>query len=299
MIVNQANLRGLDISYSTAFNKSLEETKTFFQEIATVVPSSSAENSYKWLGQLPMLRKWIGERTIQNIAAHGYSIKNEKFEDTISVPRTEVEDDQYGVYTPSFAMLGEAAAKHPDLLCIEALKSGFVNACYDGKPFFSEEHPTFDEGKTSNMSHFKLDATEYEKARMAIMSFLGEEGRSLGIIPDLLVVSPHNEKTARLILEADQINGTTNVLKGTAKLLVVPELADKKDYWFLLATNKFLKPIIYQDREKVKLVSKIKDDDDNVFMRDEYIWGVSVRSNAGYGFWQMAFGSDGTEQGAG
>ena len=29
----------------------------------------------------------------------------------------------------------------------------------------------------------------------------------------------------------------------------------------------------------------------------EFVWGADGRSNAGYGFWQMAYGSDGTARG--
>lgn len=43
MIVNQANLHGLTVGYSTAFNKSLEETQANYQKVATVVPSSTGE----------------------------------------------------------------------------------------------------------------------------------------------------------------------------------------------------------------------------------------------------------------
>ena len=110
---------------------------------------------------------------------------------------------------------------------------------------------------------------------------------------DLLVVPPALEETARLILEADQIDGTTNVLKGTAKLHVEPALAEHPEYWFLLCTNRFLKPFIYQLRKKIKFTSLTRDTDENVFMLDEYLYGADGRSNAGYGFWQMAYGSTG------
>lgn len=143
----------------------------------------------------------------------------------------------------------------------------------------------------------KLSADSYEAARTAIMSVTGDKGKSLNLVPNLLVVSPANEKAARLILKADQIEGTTNVYKDTAELMVATELADKPDAWFLLCTNKFLKPFIFQKRKPVKLTALTKDDDENVFMRDEFIWGADGRSNAGYGFWQMAYGSDGTAQG--
>ena len=146
----------------------------------------------------------------------------------------------------------------------------------------------------SNMTTEKLSTDAYVEARAAMMGLLGDQGKSLNIVPNLLVVSPANEKMGRLILEADQIEGTTNVLKGTAELLVVTELADQPDYWFLLATQKALKPIIYQKRKPIKLTSKTNDNDDTVFMKDQFIWGADGRSNAGYGFWQMAYGSTGT-----
>lgn len=301
MIVNQANLRGLNVSYSAAYNKAFEGGGKNYEKIATTVPSATAETNYKWLGQMPQMREWIGEREIQSLSAYDYTIKNKKFEMTISVPRDDIEDDQYGIYTPLFSNMGESAAQHPNILCFEALKAGFKDRCYDGKPFFAENHSSGEGGKTkaSNLSHEKLSADSYETARAAIMSITGDKGKSLNLVPDLLVVSPANEKTARLILKADVINGTTNVLKDTADLLVATELADKPYAWFLLCTNRFLKPIIFQNRKPIKLTSLTKDDDNNVFMRDEFVWGADGRSNAGYGFWQMAYGSDGEDDSKG
>lgn len=301
MIVNQASLKGLNVSYSAAYNKAFEGVKSNYEKIATTVPSTTAETNYKWLGQIPQMREWIGDREIQSLSAYDYIIKNKKFEMTVSVPRDDIEDDQYGIYTPLFSNMGESAAQHPDILCFDALKAGFTEKCYDGKTFFAEDHPSGEGGKkkVSNLSHDKLDADSYEAARTAMMSITGDKGKSLNLVPNLLVVSPANEKAARLILKADQINGTTNVLKDTAELLVATELADTPDTWFLLCTNRFLKPIIFQKRKAIKMTSLTKDDDQNVFLRDEFVWGADGRSNAGYGFWQMAYGSDGTEQSQG
>lgn len=297
MIVNQGSLAGLNTSYSAAFNKSFESVQTNYQRIATTVPSTTSETNYAWLGQIPQMREWIGEREIQNLSAYDYTIKNRKFEMTVAVPRDAIEDDQYGVYTPSFSNMGFSAAQHPDLLCFEALKNGFMEKCYDGKPFFATNHPSGEAGSVavSNMTHEKLDADAYEEARTSMMMLTGDKGKSLNLVPDLLVVSPANEKAARLILKADTINGTSNILKDTAELLVATELADKPQAWFLLCTKQFLKPLIFQKRRDMKLTAKTKLEDDNVFLRDEYLWGVDGRSNVGYGFWQMAYGSDGTE----
>jgi phage major head subunit gpT-like protein len=61
--------------------------------------------------------------------------------------------------------------------------------------------------------------------------------------------------------------------------------------WFLLDTRRFLKPLIYQERKKPHFDRLDRSDDANVFMRRQYLYGVDCRSNAGFGFWQMAYGS--------
>jgi phage major head subunit gpT-like protein len=62
--------------------------------------------------------------------------------------------------------------------------------------------------------------------------------------------------------------------------------------WFLLDVNQVIKPIILQVRRDFgQLVSKDRPDDDNVFLRNEYVYGVDARMNVGYSFWQFAWGS--------
>ncbi|MDE7010744.1 MAG: Mu-like prophage major head subunit gpT family protein, partial [Oscillospiraceae bacterium] len=58
--------------------------------------------------------------------------------------------------------------------------------------------------------------------------------------------------------------------------------------------NRPVKPLIYQQRKKAKFVSKTQETDENVFMKKQFLYGADSRGNAGFGFWQMAYGSDGT-----
>jgi phage major head subunit gpT-like protein len=57
-------------------------------------------------------------------------------------------------------------------------------------------------------------------------------------------------------------------------------------------TSKVIKPFIFQRRKDYTFVAKDQDGDDNVFMRNEYVYGVEARVNAGYGLWQLAYGSN-------
>lgn len=292
MIVNPQALRGIYVGFNTLFNKVFAEQTTFYQRVATVVPSTTSEETYAWLGDIPGMREWIGDREIKSLTAHSYTIRNKDWEMTIGVPRNAVEDDGLGVYNPRVQMMGHSAATHPDELVFGLLLKGFTEPCYDGKPFFAEDHAVgFD--SVSNVGTDPLSMKAYTKARAAIMSMKNDEGRSLNLIPDLLVVPPALEEVAREILIADTINGTKNTMRGTAEVLVVPQLAEKDTAWYLLCTSRPLKPLLYQLRKKPEFVSKTAVTDDNVFMKKEFLYGCDCRDNAGFGFWQMAYASSG------
>ena len=59
--------------------------------------------------------------------------------------------------------------------------------------------------------------------------------------------------------------------------------------WYLLATQRPIRPLVFQTREAVKLVSMIQETDENVFMRKSYRYGVDYRGNVAYGLWQLAY----------
>jgi phage major head subunit gpT-like protein len=61
--------------------------------------------------------------------------------------------------------------------------------------------------------------------------------------------------------------------------------------WYLVDSSQLMMPIIYQEREKFKMVRKDRDEDDNVFDANELVYGVDGRCNAGYGLWQLCFAS--------
>lgn len=205
MVINQTNLKDLYTGFSTAFNKSYDETPVHYTQIAMTVPSETRDTTYGWLGQIPSMREWIGSREIQNLIAYDYTIKNKTFELTTKIPVNDIADDQYGIYTPLVCEMGLSAKAHPDTLIFDLLGHGFTEKSYDKVPFFSNSHPL---GKStqSNMGTRKLNAASYAEARCKMMAVKGEHNRTLNIIPDLLVVAPQNEAAARELLFADLIS---------------------------------------------------------------------------------------------
>ncbi|HRJ70253.1 MAG TPA: Mu-like prophage major head subunit gpT family protein [Beijerinckiaceae bacterium] len=141
MIINRGNLTGLTTGFRTNFQNAFDGVTPTWPRVATLVSSNTAAEEYPWLGAFPRMRKWVGDRVVKNLAANGYRIVNEKFEDTVGVKRDSIEDDQFGVYKPMFEGLGRAVAEFPDELVYAKLAKGFTENCYDGQFFFDTDHP--------------------------------------------------------------------------------------------------------------------------------------------------------------
>lgn len=155
MIINQSNLAILNQCFSAAFKAGLTNATPMWSQCASLVPSNTSEQKYGWLGRITKFREWIGERQHQNLVAHDYAIKNKTWEDTIEVLREEIEDDQFGVYSPVAQQIGQDAALHPDELVFGLLKAGFTTPCYDGQYFFDTDHPVGAPGNQTSVSNFQ------------------------------------------------------------------------------------------------------------------------------------------------
>lgn len=71
-----------------------------------------------------------------------------------------------------------------------------------------------------------LDVAGYGAARVAMLNFKADNGKPLGIMPNLLLVGPSNEKAALDVVQAERLaNGADNVYRNTAKVVTCPWLA--------------------------------------------------------------------------
>ncbi len=221
--LTRERLDAVNTGFKAIFQKAFDAAAPTFSKFTEMVNSTAAVETYAWLGQIPGMKEWVGERNIKRLEAEAYMLRNKKFEDTVAVGRDAIEDDTVGLYAPAIKGMAVAAAEHPEELSYQALKAGFTSPCYDGQNFFDTDHPVTVDGEEVSVSNMQP-----------------------GVGPA----------------------------------------------WFLLCTDRPVKPIIYQDRVKAELV--IHDDpakSDRVFMQDEFLYGTRSRGAAGYAYWQMAFGS--------
>jgi phage major head subunit gpT-like protein len=283
-----ANIRALRTDIHREFRGGFDTTPVIYPEIATTVPSSTSKNDYFWMTQLPQMREWVGSRVVQNLSLHGYAIENKDWELTLGVRRNDIEDDNLGIYTPIAQQFGESARLHPDELILTLLQNGHTQLCFDGQYFFDVDHPvnSVDAGSGVYSNYYTstaLTPTNYGIVRSSMLSLKSENGKSLRVIPNLLVVPPALEVTARRITDVQQeANGAGNPFFGTARTVVIPELAGQDTTWYLLNTNRVIKPFIFQTRRPLAFVTKNQITEEVVLIENEVRFYADARYNAGF-----------------
>lgn len=142
-LITAALLQALNTGLRANFRDGFASMRdvAFYNMVATTVPSTSVSNTYGWLGDFPRLREWVGDRVVKDIKENGYTITNRLFESTLGVQRTQIEDDQFGHYSPIAMSIGQEAGQHPDVLLNDLIAAGFATVCYDGQFFFDTDHP--------------------------------------------------------------------------------------------------------------------------------------------------------------
>jgi phage major head subunit gpT-like protein len=319
MQINQSTLAALFKGYRTLFLEAYQGAAPSWQEVALRTASASAQEIYHWLGSVPGMRELIGKVVIQNLSASNYAITNKEFESTVGVKQADIERDAYGIYSPLMSSMGIAAQQEQDLLVANLLVNGFATNDYTGTPFFANNKPhepnNTKSKKFSNLLTTTLTPASYQTAKAMLKGLTNAQGRPMGLGRKLLlVVPPALEVAAQQILNADLIMQTaantagtpgtavasaavSNVNKGTASLLVWPQLAGNDTEWFLLEVGFPVRALIMQVEKEISFASLTDPEDDHVFLNHEFLYQAYGRFNAGYGMPQLAVGSNGTTPG--
>jgi phage major head subunit gpT-like protein len=301
-MLNESKLIAAAKAFRAMFYGALEQSPTLerrlLQLLAMEVPSTGDTESYNWLGQVPNMREWVGDRVMKDLEEFEFSIKNKKFEASVQVLAETIEDDKLGMVRPRIQGLADAYWRKRWSLVLSLLTACKTTYCYDGKYFVAANHSEGDSGTQSNIETDLLDADAYFEARYTMQNLKDDQGNSLGIQPTHLLVCPALEQTALEIVRPHNSYGAENVWANSAEVVVVPGFdaggMTSLKAWALADLNKPLKPFIDQVRRPVRFTALEALSDFNVFMRDEFFYGTDYRGNAGVGLWQLIRVSDGS-----
>lgn len=142
-VLTQGQIDALNTAMKARFNKGLQVTKEQWKEIAMLISSSGASNTYEWLSQFPAFREWVGARTHKVAKETAFTVANRKFESTLDIPREKIEDDNYGMYGDIAQSYGLSVTDLKNDLVFGLIASGFAGVCYDSQFFFDSDHPVY------------------------------------------------------------------------------------------------------------------------------------------------------------
>lgn len=296
--INALN-RSINFQFQSLFNNRPQhwQFKTLRRQ------SNSFQEVYAWVAELPQMRKRIGPRIVQKLATRSFAINNDEWEMTLEIQRRDILFDRLGMYDQKIALLARSASLWYDDRVTAVQQAN--PTCYDGGSFYGASHPVNIDDSTAGTFQNDYSSTDLTVANFwtlaaGMMSFVGENGVPLELMPTVLEVPPQlalqganvlqNAFTAQVI---KNVAGTENVAAAqlqnkvpalvSCQLQINPRLQNQPKVWYLHSTD-LLPPFILQVAEDPSdIVPLINMTDPNVFFQDRYIWGINADGGAGVG----------------
>ena len=261
MDINRANLQAMFNSYNTAFQDGLGvvTSLTLLAPLFRQFPSTTAANFYGWLERLPGFREWVGDRVFHAVRSNRFEVENRDFEDSVSVPNKDIEDDQYGVYTPLVGMMGEAWPELKAEIIIAVFTSNMTT--FTGKPLFATNHK-YGKNTIANKVATALSAAAFDTAFETAAEWKFSNGKLCKPRFTHLVHGPKLRGAAFAIVDSERVSAGDN--KGGAvdnpnykrvQRLELPELAGSyQDHWYLMDASRPIKPVALQVRKEAAVL---------------------------------------------
>jgi len=278
--------------------------------VSILFDSDQESETYKWLGQAPAMREWIGGRHAKGFRESGITIFNKKFEATLDIPCDWMRRDKTGQIQVRIDEMAERAVGHYGKLLSTLILAGTTGICYDGAEFFAADHIEGESGEQANL----LTKTEVPTlevvletaptAAEAIKAILGVIAHMLGIKDD--EAEPMNSRARNFLIMTsvtlwpymvhavmgEPSANESNVLKElkrqgfTVSVVANPRLTYTKEF-VTFRTDAPAKSLIRQEEEKLSVGAKAESSEYE-FDNDAHQYGIKAMRNVGYGYWQYA-----------
>ena len=292
----------VDAGASAAFIASFRmyEQNDLFAEIGTIERTQKGEARIPFLWYPPRMREWIGERLIGSLDGGMHIIPTRTYEATVAVPRTAVEDDQYGAIERAARGLASEFFRFVHQSYINILQNGGALNTFDGLPLLTN-NPNARGANNVNLASQPLSIENLSAGIRAMGLYTEPDGRPLGMRPTHLLVGPANEFTAKNLVQSQQLirSGGTDSVMGEANpwagsmTVLVSNYITGNDWYLIAAGANEYRPAIMVERTDVgvEFAAHTSPDHESVFRRDSYEYGTRARVGFGAGAWYAVYAS--------
>lgn len=276
--------RGLKIAFQKAYADLIKSGEyDLVKQIAMMAPSGNSSEKYGWLGDVPDVQEWLGEIKAKELAEYDYTITNKNWQTAITIDRNSLDDDQYGMVKDRVAEMPRAILEHRWEMIEDLFAAGTTGLSYDGSAFFaSRTAPNDNLLDGTGVSTKALIQADILTAYAAMYNFTSDTGRFLRLKMDTIVCPVEIYGAMLEAVTAVQGQTTGNVPATFIKNVIpLPGQSDTND-WYGLCTTRGIKPLILQTRQEPKAEL------DEQKLNRQMVFFAHGRSNAGYGFHQLA-----------
>lgn len=272
---------------------------------------------YRWLGQAPTPREFVGGRQPGQLATAGYDIRNKRWEASLRVPLLDWRKDKTGQIQVRIRDLARRYGVHIARLLSTLIVNGHNTLCYDGQYFWDTDHAEGSSGTQSNSISVDISTlpvsqhgstTAPSPAEMAycillaiqqIMSFVDDQGEPMNeeaktfevMVPTALWV-PALTAVGAAVLDG----GADNMVRvGTLNGLQINVHQNARlNAWTttfaVFRSDGDVKPFIYQEdgADSAVNIKILGPDSEYATVNDECLITTDSINNAGYGYWQHA-----------
>ena len=297
------------------FYRTLEQDigQSWVSQLSMLFTSDQEAETYRWLGQSPVMREWIGGRQAKGFHDNGITIANKHFEATLEVLVSELRRDKTGQLLVRVRELAERTNAHWASLLSTLIQNGTSSVCYDGHYFFDTEHKEGKSGAQSkaisiSVSQLAIPADEKgsitePSARVMktailrgvrqLMSFKDDQGEPMNenarqflIMVPTVFMDVVNAAISSPVLSGAETNDLASSRNFSINYAVNPRLT-WTDSFALFRTDGAVSPFIRQEETPVAL-SAIAEGSEEEFKHQRHLYGVDAWRNVGYGYWQKA-----------
>lgn len=280
--------------------------------VSNLFTSDQASEDYKFLGQSPAMREWIGGRQAKGFSGQGLTIVNKHYEATIEIAKRDLRRDKTPQLQARIQEFADRAQTHWASLLSTLLLNAPSTACYDGQYFFDTDHSEGDSGTQDNditvdisalptAEHGTVTAPSMQEMQQAILkgiaqilSFkddkgepMNESARSFVVVVPVGLYLTAAAAVSTIATAAVSQNMNPNIIAGMRVDVQMNARLTWTDSFSVFRTDSPIKAFIRQTEQDVELKAKAEGSEFE-FDNDAWQFGIDAWRGVGYGYWQRA-----------